>query len=679
MAEIPFVSVANVAKLFELLTRLRDARRHELGRIGDVFGDPEELARYYVEPKCQHHNPADRHEDQEPVSQVRAPAFEVINDFLRGDFTPLGDGRTQMFILSDAGMGKTSLLMMIRLMHLMAFWPRGYDCLLLKLGEDTLQRLAEHKDKAHTVLLLDALDEDPLAWAAIGSRLVALLDATTQFRRVILSCRTQFFPETGSDAFGRPGRVEVGGYTCPMVFLSLFDDAQVDAYLCKRFPDRWHERLLWQDNPQRLKAEELVGSMQSLRFRPLLLAHIRDILDAAEREWNAYSLYQALVDRWLDREERKLRKQLPNPPSKETLWRVCTAVALHMQSRGERLLEHPDLDVLTAGFPELANLEHFDVGGRSLLNRNAAGAFRFSHYSIQEFLVVHALSEDLVDLPPEPLRVTAEMLEFLALQPRMPSLEHLDLSGLQPENLADFSFQDRLADGSLGPAMQLILPGTFLMGSPEQDPDAGDTEKPQHEVAIPHVFALGRFPVTFDEYDRFCAATDRKKPFDEGWGRGRRPVIGVSWEDATAYCDWLSQQSGRRYLLPTEGQWEHAARAGTQTRWSFGDEEADLDTYGWYAANSGTRTHRVGAKRRNPWGLYDMHGNVLEWVQDAWHSSYEGAPSDGLSRESGDDGAARVIRGGSWLVGARDCRCAYRYDGRPGFRSGLLGFRCARV
>jgi formylglycine-generating enzyme required for sulfatase activity len=683
MAEpFSFLTFANLERLVQKLASIRGARREELARIGDVFGDPHELARYYVEPKCQHHNPADRHEDREPVSQVRAPAFDVINEFLRGDFTPLGDGRTQMFILSDAGMGKTSLLTMIRLMHLMAFWPRGYDCLLLKLGEDTLERIAKHSDKAHTVLLLDALDEDPLAWGVIESRLVALLDASAKFRRVILSCRTQFFPETGADAFGRPGRVEVGGYTCPMFFLSPFDETQVDAYLRKRFPDRWHERLLGQDNPLRLRAEKLVGSMQSLRFRPLLLAHIRDILDAGERDWNAYSLYQALVDRWLDREERKLRKQLPHPPSKETLWRVCTAVALHMQSRGERLLERPDLDVLTAGFPELASLEHFDVGGRSLLNRTAANAFRFSHYSIQEFLVVHALSADVVDLPSEPLRVTAQMLAFLALEPRMPSIEHLDLSGLQPGNLADFSFQDRLADGSLGPAMQLILPGTFLMGATEQDPDAQDSEAPQHRVRIPQVLALGRFPVTFEEYGRFAVATGRKKPSDEGWGRGRRPVIHVSWKDAAAYCEWLSEQTGRRYRLPTEAEWEYATRAGTESRWSFGDEEAGLAAHAWYQANSGGRTHPVGEKRPNPWGLYDLHGNVWEWIQDAWHSSYERAPADGSSWDSADSGAYRVIRGGSWIDDARSCRCACRSRYEPELRDyflGSLGFRCARA
>jgi formylglycine-generating enzyme required for sulfatase activity len=692
---LSFISVANLERLLKKLVSIRGERAAELTRIGDVFGDPEQLARFYVEPRCQHHNPADRHEDLEPVSQVRAPAFEVINEFLRGDFTPLGDGRTQMFILSDAGMGKTSLLMMIRLMHLMAFWPRGYDCLLLKVGEDTLKTIDAHKDKTHTVLLLDALDEDPLAWGAIESRLVALLDATSKFRRVIISCRTQFFPEAGADAFGRPGRVEIGGYTCPMLFLSLFDEAQVDAYLRKRFPDCWYQRLLahldafarkrfpdhWpqatlvKGNPERLRAAQVVGSMQSLRFRPLLLAHIRDILDAGEKDWDAYSLYQALVDRWLDREERKLRKQLPGPLSKETLWRVCTAVALHMQSQGSRLLKRDDLDQLTAGFPQIASLENFDVGGRSLLNRNAAGAFRFSHYSIQEFLVVHALSSDAAELP---LRVTAQMLEFLALLPRMPAIDHLDLRGLQPDNLAGFSFHDRLADGALGPQMQLIPPGTFVMGSPDHDPGAGNSEKPQYQVTIAQTFALGRYPVTFEDYDRFAAATGRKKPDESGWGRRRRPVINVSWDDAVAYCDWLSEQTSRRYRLPTEVEWEYAARAGTETRWSFGDNGGDLDAYGWYDGNAGGQARPVGKKLPNPWGLHDMHGNVHEWVQDAWHDSYQGAPADGSAWES-EAGADRVIRGGSWGSNARFCRSADRDYRRPGSRNTDLGFRCARV
>jgi len=523
------------------------------------------------------------------------------------------------------------------------------------------------------------LDEDPLAWGAIESRLVALLDATTRFRRVIISCRTQFFPETGSDAFGRPGQVEVGGYTCPMMLLSLFDETQVDAYLRKRFPDRWYERLLVRENPERLQAAKVVGSMRSLRFRPLLLAHIRDILGAGERDWNAYSLYQALVDRWLDREERKLRRQYASSPSKETLWRVCTAVALHLQSCGSRLLQRQELDELTTGFPQLASLKHFDVGGRSLLNRNAAGAFRFSHYSIQEFLVVHALATEAAQETEQPLRVTAQMLELLACLPRMPAMDRLDLTGLQPGALADFSFQDRLPDGSPGPQMQLILSGTFSMGSPEADQSAEGRKRPQHAVIITQTFALGRFPVTFEEYDRFAVATGRKRPDDERWGRGRRPVINVSWADAVAYCEWLSEQTGQGYRLPTEAEWEYACRAGSTARYGFGDEESGLVEHAWYDKNSERKTHPVGERQPNTWGLYDMHGNVWEWTRDAWHDSYAGAPPDGSAWESETAGADRVVRGGSWANLARYCRCASRLRVGPGYRNYVLGFRCAQA
>ena len=314
-----FVSIKWLKPLLKELARIGGARAEELRKIGNICSDAQELARYYVEPKCQHHNPADRHEDLDPVSQVRAPVFDVINEFLSGDVTLRG-GRTQMFILSDAGMGKTSLLMMLKLTHLTAFWPKGYDCLLLKLGENTLNIVEQHGNKAQTVLLLDALDEDPLAWGNIEERLLAILKASEHFRRVIISCRTQFFPETGADPFGNPGRVEVGGYICPMMFLSLFDENQVSAYLEKRFPLRWYDPRSYGNRALRARAEVVVASMQSLRFRPLLLAHVRDILKAEDREWNAYRLYEALVEAWLLREETKLRKQLDNPPYKEALW-----------------------------------------------------------------------------------------------------------------------------------------------------------------------------------------------------------------------------------------------------------------------------------------------------------------------------------------------------------------------
>jgi len=456
-----------------------------------------------------------------------------------------------------------------------------------------------------------------------------------------------------------------------MVFLSLFDDDQVAAYLRKRFPDRWHERLRSRANPERLRAAEVVGSMHSLRFRPLLLAHIRDILDAGEQDWNAYKVYQVLVDRWLGREERKLRelyrqhklpKRLPEPPSKETLWRVCTAVALYMQSRGDRLLQRQALNALTAGFPELASLPYFDVGGRSLLNRTANGAFRFSHYSIQEFLVVHALETDTARLPPGPLRVTAQMWEFLTFSPRMPDLERLDLAGLQPHALAGFGFQDRLQEGSLGPRMQLILPGEYLMGAGDDDPFAEANERPRRRVTITRAFALGRYPVTFEEYDRFATATGREAPNDAGWGRGCRPVIDVSLQDAVDYCDWLSEQTGFRYRLPTEAEWEYAACAGTQTHWFHGNDAVAFNAYGWYRENADGRTHPVGEKQANPWGLYDILGNVGEWCLSGPQDPTQAAQAQIDPSKVDRSDSVPVVRGGSWNDAAESCRSASRME-----------------
>jgi len=677
--------------LYQELLKRNAERAQELAAIGDVFGDPKLLANFYIQPSCQHHNPADRHEDLEPMAQVRQPAFEVIDAFLKGNFPPLGDGRTQLFILSDAGMGKTSLLMMIRLMHLTAFWPKGYDCRLLKLGPDTLEKIRSHSNQAGTVLLLDALDEDPTAWSRIEGRLLEILDGTKNYRRVILSCRTQFFPETAADSFGRPGRVQVGGYTCPMVFLSLFDDDQVDAYLRRRFPASIGQGLMARDNPVRERAAAVVLSMQSLRFRPLLLAHIQDIMDAGEREWDSYSLYEALVDRWLAREEVKLRRQLKDAPNKAILWRICAAVATQMQASGHRLLSRVELDALLDRFPAVAALEHFDVGGRSLMNRNAEGAYRFSHYSIQEFLVVHDLLQKQARASDrsirQPVRVTAEMVGFLRCTGAIPSLSRLDLldlldlSGLERKDLAEFDFCDRLADGAEGPLMNLIPNSSFLKIAADSVSSATGSERPQHEFQIVRSFGLRRFPVTFDEYDLFCDSTHRGKPGDEGWGRGSRPVINVSWDDAVAYCAWLSRQTGQGYRLPTEAEWEHACRAGTKTLWSFGDDASALGEYAWFNGNSNARTQPVGQKCPNRWGIYDLHGNVWEWVQDCWCLGSSGMSVDEVARVAGNggDGARRVVRGGSWGFDPWWLRSANRNRYARGDTYNALGFRLART
>ena len=252
---------------------------------------------------------------------------------------------------------------------------------------------------------------------------------------------------------------------------------------------------------------------------------------------------------------------------------------------------------------------------------------------------------------------------------------------------ADFSvFHDTLKDGSPGPAMVQLPGGTFKMGSPKDEPEHWPGEGPRHEVRV-RPFAIGRTEVTFADYDRFAWATGRRQPDDPGWGRGERPVINVSWQEASAYAAWLAEQTSEPYRLPSEAEWEYAARAGTQTPfWTGacirGDQanyDGNFDHYGCGAKTSVSRgkTVPVGSLPANPWGLYEVAGNVGEWVQDTSHDNYRGAPDDGSAWQDAE-GRERVLRGGGWINDSWSCRSASRGVYNPGYRSASLGFRLSR-
>ena len=163
-------------------------------------------------------------------------------------------------------------------------------------------------------------------------------------------------------------------------------------------------------------------------------------------------------------------------------------------------------------------------------------------------------------------------------------------------------------------------------------------------------------------------------------GNLKYPVDNISWRQVHTFIRRLNkQEGGPPYRLPTEAEWEYAARAGSTTLYSFGDDASQLDRYAWYKVNANNSIQPVGGKQPNVWGLYDMHGNVWEWVQDPWHDNYDGAPPDGSVWESSEAGAGRVVRGGSWGGSAGDCRSAYRHQDEPDSRYNYLGFRCARA
>ncbi|MBI4660582.1 MAG: formylglycine-generating enzyme family protein [Verrucomicrobia bacterium] len=225
--------------------------------------------------------------------------------------------------------------------------------------------------------------------------------------------------------------------------------------------------------------------------------------------------------------------------------------------------------------------------------------------------------------------------------------------------------------------MVWIAPGTFAMGSPPDEIDRGLDETLQAKVTIRHGFWMARFEVTQSQYQAVMGTNP-----SHFTGDSKRPVEKVSWHDAVSYCTKLTAMEqeasrlpdGYAYRLPTEAEWEYACRAGTTTRFSFGDDSgyARLDDHAWFTGNSGSTTHPVGLKRPNPWGLYDMHGNVWEWCLDHWSSSGSNErPEIATRRES----ALRAARGGSWLYDGRFCRSANRDDYFKSNRCSDVGFR----
>ncbi|WP_374582800.1 SUMF1/EgtB/PvdO family nonheme iron enzyme [Pseudoduganella sp.] len=276
-------------------------------------------------------------------------------------------------------------------------------------------------------------------------------------------------------------------------------------------------------------------------------------------------------------------------------------------------------------------------------------------------------------------------------------------SASSPVADAEGVLRDRFLDGSgVGPDLVLIPTGRFQMGSTEYEHSiavkAGaqkawlDRELPAHWVGIEQSFALGRYPVTVGEWRTFVQATGWESKLDVDWQAPgfkqdeRHPVVCVTWHDAQLYLQWLGEKTGQLYRLPSESEWEYACRAGTRSAFSFGDEitpeHANYD--GHFTYNNGPKgsshggTTRVGSYQPNPWGLFDMHGNVWEWTQDTMHENYLGAPVDGSAWEQGGDQARRILRGGAWLYQPRYLRAALRNGYSALLANDVVGFRVAR-
>jgi formylglycine-generating enzyme required for sulfatase activity len=256
-------------------------------------------------------------------------------------------------------------------------------------------------------------------------------------------------------------------------------------------------------------------------------------------------------------------------------------------------------------------------------------------------------------------------------------------------------------DAPFAPEMVVVPDGDFWMGSPDgsggdqgdvAEPGRQEDEGPRHRVTVSRPFAVGRFAVTFEEWDlaqehpewRRHTGLKPRRPSDWKWGRGRRPVVDVSWNDARGYCRWLTAVTGKSYRLPTEAEWEYCCRAGATTPYTTGDtigkEEAKFYPAEGTAAASGAGegTAEVGSYPANAWGLYDVHGNVWEWCQDGWHDGYKGEPDGDRAWQNGAESGRRVLRGGSWNRSPQHLRSALRNSSNSDSRNRYFGFRIVR-
>ena len=272
----------------------------------------------------------------------------------------------------------------------------------------------------------------------------------------------------------------------------------------------------------------------------------------------------------------------------------------------------------------------------------------------------------------------------------------VSLAGARPWlSVLALSLAATLAQAAERIEMVDIPTGSFTMGSCVQDkksaflgestcanPDseASSNETPQHRVSI-RAFQMSKTEVTLGQFKAFIKATGRSNLVDDDFIKYNAygddaPVVQVSWNDAQDFISWLNDTAGSGWRLPSEAEWEYACRAGSSSRYCGGN---DLNAVACYDGNSGQRQHSVGTKKANAFGLYDMSGNVWEWVQDCWHDSYRGAPSDGSAWTSSCSRAGFTLRGGSWDFNSWCSRAALRNYGTPGFRNVIVGFRLART
>jgi formylglycine-generating enzyme len=636
---------------------------------------------YYIPTQFQNASPA--REDEPGFTHQHVIRSPLIPFFIKTAFNVKTESERFYLILADSGMGKTTFMVNLYLgYHAFFNRHRQRKMRLFRFSyPDTMTQVAaiKYEEAKDTILLLDALDEDPFIVSkdpnmtdaqAFQKRLDDIIEATRNFAEVVMTCRTQYFPGQEDDPYElkvkRPD--ERGFYTLKKMYLSPFTMEEAKQYLRKKygFLPFVHRR-------KKKRALQVVGQAKHLVMRPMMLSYI-DLLVGNTRTFDSdYAIYETLIEEWFKREADKRKyREADRKIFIENLRNLSDQTALALwdirQTENRAYLSKAEAVAISEKYN--IPLRPEEVTGQSLLTCDGAGNWKFAHKSIWEFFLAK--------------KVIANG----------PAFVHFNLTGM------DMTLQFCQV---FVPNLIHVKSGVFLMGSPENEASRREDET-QHPVKVSSFF-IASTPVTLGQFEYFVQESGYQTDADKDGGSyiwtGKKftkkagvnwrcdvsgkiqtnkehPVLHVSWNDAIDYCKWLGQKWGIQCRLPTEAEWEYAARGGNQSGGYEYSGSNELKEVSWYSENAGGKTHPVGQKKPNELGLYDMSGNVWEWCQD-WYDEkyYEKYKSKGTVEDPAgpDSGSYRVVRGGSWSNNAEDCRAAYRNRNLPGNRRSTLGFR----
>ncbi len=605
-------------------------------------------------------NPHEAHKHNEPQ--------KLIPFMLKKSFNERVESEKFYLILADSGMGKTAFMVNLYMayhsllnfrqkqnhkMKLFRFQPPDIENPV-----DIIDRVKALNDEEakNTILLLDGLDEDPYILSkdpkisddeAFVARLNKIASNTTRFCDVVITCRTQYFPQQELQDYELNIRKPGGGfYKLNKYYLFPFSDREVGKYLNKKYG-----RLKFWNRQKKEKAKTLVKNSHKLMSRPMLLSYLDDLVLEEKNYRFSHQIYETLIEKWLVRESEKWKKSEAREQFRNSLRQLAreTALQIYQNWLSEGAMYLSKDDALRIAQKHKIELNPDEVKGKSLLTCDPLLNWKFAHKSILEYFLAKECAAN-------PQFVSS--FKFAG----MDMAEH---------------FYKEMVPVYYGINFVKIEGGTFQMG--DEKGDLGDACRPVHQVTVAD-FYLGKTPITQKQWRDIMGSNPAHfKNCDDC------PVESVSWNDVQKFISKLNAKTGRKFRLPTEAEWEYAARGGHQaTAANLYAGSNNLEEVGWYNKNSNGKTHPVAAKKPNELGLYDMSGNVYEWCQDWYDGKYyemcKQSRPGGIENPPGPEtDSDRVLRGGYWGNYAQYCRSAYRYHFGPDYRGSGLGFRLVFV